>query len=179
MAEENADSPRQASPASYPGVVEVIESVQLLRKELGDGLKDIHDKLDAQDKRILAVEAFVKNAQNSVPDMDDEWRDNDVGYDFSFDRAGKYQGDNAEASNINVVMEGEVALTEPEGDGMEKSENVMDPSVIAAESQIESEGETDEVGYEEIERTPSVVVKRENQKLKILSSKKKRIRRTT
>ncbi|VVA92567.1 unnamed protein product [Arabis nemorensis] len=82
-----------------------------------------------------------------------------------------------EASNRDVVMEGEVGVTEPEGDVMEESESVMEPSVIAAESHIESEGETDEVGYEEIVRTPSVVVKRGNQKLKILSSQKKRIRR--
>ncbi|VVB09739.1 unnamed protein product [Arabis nemorensis] len=155
--------------------------------------------------------------------MDDEWRCNDVGYDFSFDRAGKYQegADTAgkgawsvgkktgeeeawsvvkeaeaskgveasnkeahqidvlieEASNRDVVMEGKVGVTEPESDVMEESESVMDPSVIATESHIESEGETDEVGYEEIVRTPSVVVKRGNQKLKILSSQKKRIRR--
>ncbi|VVB10197.1 unnamed protein product [Arabis nemorensis] len=166
----------------------------------------------------MAVESFVKNAQNSVPDMDDEWRCNDVGYDFSFDRAGKDQegaytagkgarsvGKDAEeeagsvgkeaeaskraeasnkeaqqtedvlmeeASNRDVVMEGKVGVTEPEGDVMEESE-----SVIAAESHIESEGETDKVGYEEIVCTPSVVVKRGNQKLKILSSQKKRIRR--
>ncbi|VVB17747.1 unnamed protein product [Arabis nemorensis] len=67
-----------------------------------------------------------------------------------------------EASNRDVFMEGEVAVIEPEGNGMEEFESVIDPSVIAAESQIESEGETDEVGYEEIERTPSVVVKRRN-----------------
>ncbi|VVA92148.1 unnamed protein product [Arabis nemorensis] len=205
MDDENAD----ASPASYPGLAEVIESVQLLKKELSDGLKDIQDKLDAQDARIIAVEAFVKNAQNSVPDMDDEWRGtdyNDIGYDFSVDRARKDQGTDTagkgteagsvgkegeaskgaeasnkeaqqtedilmeEASNRDVVMEGGVAVNEPEGDSMKESESVMDPSVIAAESQIESEGET-------VERTPSVVVKRRNQKLKILSSKKKRIRR--
>ncbi|VVA92568.1 unnamed protein product [Arabis nemorensis] len=92
---EEDPSPKQASTveenADSPGLAEVIESVKLLRKKLSEVLKDIHEKLDAQDKRIIVVEAFVNNTQDSVPDMDDEWRCNDVGYDFSFDRAEKYQ----------------------------------------------------------------------------------------
>ncbi|VVA99245.1 unnamed protein product [Arabis nemorensis] len=204
MAEENADaSPRQASPASFPGVAEIIESVEMLRKQVTDGLKDISEKLDAQDKRIRAVKAFVKNAQ-SIPDMDDEWRGNDVGYDFSFDRAGKDQradttgkragdttgkraGDTAgkradtaskgaeeEAGSVAKEAEEEAETVGKEaeaGKGAEASNKEAEPSVM----EIELEGETDEVGCEEIERTSSVVVKRGNQKLKILSSKKKRI----
>ncbi|VVA91851.1 unnamed protein product [Arabis nemorensis] len=198
--ESDEESVEESNEASEEEAEEEVEAeVQAeVQEELSEGLKDIHEKLDAQDKRIIAVEAFVKNAQDSVPDMDDEWRCNDVGYDFSFDRAGidqegadtagkgagsvgKEAGEeeawSVEAGNRYVVMEGEVGVSEPEGDVMEESESEMDPNVIAAESHIESEGKTDEVGYEEIVRTPSKLVKRGNQKLKILSSQKKRIRR--